>query len=77
MNNLSKPQKSERRKRIEAALAEIDWERIDAMTDEDIDRQIAENPDAARVMTDEEWETAIREGRVKVILPGERKHWAE
>lgn len=25
----------------------IDWKRIDAMTDEDIKRQIAENPDAA------------------------------
>ncbi len=26
----------------------IDHARVDAMTDEDIDRQIAENPDAAR-----------------------------
>jgi putative transcriptional regulator len=30
-----------------AALAATDWEAIDAMTDEDIARQIADNPDAA------------------------------
>ncbi len=35
-----------------AALAAIDWKRIDAMTDEDIARQIAENPDAAPDMSD-------------------------
>lgn len=29
----------------------VDWERIDAMTDEDIKRQIAENPDAAPLPT--------------------------
>lgn len=29
-----------------AAMAAVDWEAIDAMTDEDIARQIAENPDA-------------------------------
>jgi len=32
---------------LDSAIAEIDWARIDAMTDEDIKRQIAENPDAA------------------------------
>ncbi|MBK1840308.1 type II toxin-antitoxin system MqsA family antitoxin [Azospirillum sp. YIM B02556] len=35
-----------------AALAAVDWERIDAMTDEDIARQIAENPDAAPDLSD-------------------------
>lgn len=30
-----------------AAMSAVDWERIDAMTDEDIARQIAENADAA------------------------------
>lgn len=29
------------------ALAATDWQRLDAMTDEDIARQIAANPDAA------------------------------
>ena len=31
-----------------------DWARIDALTDEDIDRAIADDPDAAPAM-DEEW----------------------
>ena len=31
-----------------------DWARIDALTDEDIDRAIAEDPDAAPAL-DEEW----------------------
>ena len=38
------------------AAAEIDWEKIDAMTDEDIARQVADNPDAPPLFTDEEWE---------------------
>ena len=36
---------------LDRALAETDWARIDAMTDEDIKRQIAENPDAAPLPT--------------------------
>lgn len=36
---------------IAAALADIDWEAIDAMTDEDIARQIAEDPDAPDLST--------------------------
>jgi putative transcriptional regulator len=46
---------------IEEAIREVDWARIDAMTDEDIERQIAENPDAAPVMTRAE----IRAARVR------------
>lgn len=37
---------------IAAALAEVDFEAIDAMTDEDIARQIAENPDAPPDLSD-------------------------
>ncbi len=33
-----------------AALAEVDWARLDAMTDEDIERQVRENPDAAPIL---------------------------
>lgn len=33
-----------------AALAATDWEKLDAMTDADIARQIASNPDAAADM---------------------------
>jgi putative transcriptional regulator len=44
-----------------------DWARIDAMTDEDIARQIAENPDAAPELTDDEWDRAIAGTRVRRI----------
>lgn len=45
----------------EQAVREIDWARIDAMTDEDIARQVAENPDAAPIMTPAQ----IRAARVR------------
>jgi putative transcriptional regulator len=44
------------------ALAATDWSRIDAMTDEDITRQIATNPDAAPDMAPEIDVRAIRRG---------------
>jgi putative transcriptional regulator len=40
------------RKRALEALKTVDWAAIDAMTDEDIARQIAENPDAGPDMGD-------------------------
>lgn len=45
----------------EQAVREIDWPRIDAMTDEDIERQAAENPEAAPIMAP----AAIRAARVR------------
>jgi putative transcriptional regulator len=42
------------------AFAEVDWAKIDAMTDEDIARQIADNPDAAPDMAPEFDVFAIR-----------------
>jgi len=42
------------------ALASTDWNKIDAMTDEDIARQIAANPDAAPDMAPEIDVRAIR-----------------
>jgi putative transcriptional regulator len=41
-------------------LARTDWRKIDAMTDEDIARQIAANPDAAPDMASEVDVRAIR-----------------
>jgi uncharacterized protein (DUF4415 family) len=35
--------------------SQTDWTRVAAMTDEDIDRAIADNPDAAPIWTEEEW----------------------
>ena len=46
---------------IEEIIREADWARIDAMTDEDIARQVAENPDAAPIMTPAQ----IRAARVR------------
>jgi hypothetical protein len=43
--------------------------RLDAMTDEDIARQIAENPDAAPELTDEWFENA----RLVIPLKGRKK----
>ena len=36
----------------------IDWERVDALTDADIERAIAEDPDAAPVLGHAFWEKA-------------------
>ena len=47
----------------EQAVREIDWARIDAMTDEDIARAVAEDPDAAPLLSDEE----ALAGRVRLI----------
>jgi putative transcriptional regulator len=46
---------------IEEAIREVDWARIDAMTDEDIERAVAADPDAAPIMTPAE----IRAARVR------------
>jgi putative transcriptional regulator len=49
------------------AKAEIDWRRCDATTDEDIAAQVAGNPDAAPLLTDEEIERALFADRVRAI----------
>ncbi len=43
-----------------AALAATDWDKVDAITDEDIARQIASNPDAAPDMAPQIDVRAIR-----------------
>ncbi len=43
--------------------SQTDWERVRALTDEDIDRAIAEDPDAAPNWTEEEW------ARARVVFP--------
>ncbi len=37
------------RRRAARALKAVDWDALDALSDADIDRQIGDNPDAARV----------------------------
>lgn len=52
-------------------LRETDMRRIDAMTDEDIERQVAENPDAARILTGAESAAAMVRGTgAAANLPG-------
>jgi len=54
---------------VEKAIRETDWAAIDAMTDADIDRQIAENPDAAPVFSDQEFAAMrVRTVRKKLKL---------
>ncbi len=40
-------------KRTELALTQTDWQRLRSMTDEDIARAVADDPDAAPLYTDE------------------------
>jgi putative transcriptional regulator len=44
---------------IQEALAKVDWDRIDALTDEDIERAVAEDPNAAPILTDAETASAL------------------
>ena len=43
--------------------SQTDWKRVRALTDEDIDRAIADDPDAAPELTEEEW------ARARVVWP--------
>lgn len=56
----------------EQAAREIDWARIDAMADEDMARQVAENPDAAPIMTPAQ----IRAERYRIPL-GTLRDWKQ
>jgi uncharacterized protein (DUF4415 family) len=51
--------------------SETDWARVDALTDEDIERAVAEDPDAAPIWTEEDWAHArivYPEGKDPVTL---------
>lgn len=48
---------------VERAVAEIDWVRIEALSDAEIARQVADDPDAAPIMTEAE----ILAARVKAV----------
>lgn len=45
--------------RVAKALAATDWQAVDARTDADIAREVAEDPDAAPILTDGETAAAI------------------
>jgi uncharacterized protein (DUF4415 family) len=40
-----------------------DWERVDALTDEEIERAVSEDPDAAPFWTEEDW------ARSRIMVP--------
>ncbi len=46
------------RKQLERMEDKTDWARVDALTDEDIERAVAEDPDAAPFWTEEDWKNA-------------------
>jgi uncharacterized protein (DUF4415 family) len=50
-------------KQLAKMKGKTDWARVDALTDEDIERAVAEDPDAAPFWTDEDWKNA------RVIFP--------
>lgn len=56
------------REMADKAAEGVDWARIDAMTDEDIERQAAENLDAAPIMTGDEPWAIVRETRKRLGL---------
>lgn len=49
----------------------FDWSKVDATTDEDIARQVAEDPDLAPLMTAEQILDDVRTGRARVVVPAE------
>lgn len=53
-------------RRREAGIVTSDLERVDALTDEDIEQAVAEDPDAE--LLDEQW---FR--RARLVIPGEKK----
>lgn len=52
---------------VEAAIRNTDWQAIDAMTDEDIARQVAANPDAAPILSDLELDRAAYGSHVRCV----------
>lgn len=52
---------------VEAAVRDINWAAIDAMTDEDIARQVAGNPDAAPLRPDGALDHAVFGARVRRV----------
>jgi putative transcriptional regulator len=55
--------------RLAQAIANTDWAAIDAQTDDDIARNVAEDPDATPILTDAETAAGIaRLGRERLGL---------
>jgi uncharacterized protein (DUF4415 family) len=57
----------------EKLVKEMDWTESDALTDEDIARQIASNPDAAPELDSEWFARSAAMNGAKVVRPGRPK----
>lgn len=57
------------RKKVIADLAVFDWSKIDSMTDLDIARQVAANPDAPPMLSPEDIANLRSTGRARVVRP--------
>jgi len=53
-------------RKVESEGAGVDWDRVDALTDEEIERAVAEDPDAELLTRD--W---FR--RAKLVIPGGKR----
>ena len=54
-------------RRVESGETSTDWERVDALTDEEIEQAVAEDPDAELLTRD--WFK-----RTTLVMPGEKGH---
>jgi hypothetical protein len=54
---------------VESSGSGSDWKRVDALTDDDIERAVLEDPDAE--LLDEDWFQ-----RARLVVPGEKKRSA-
>ena len=53
-------------RRLESGETSTDWDRVDALTDKEIEQAVAEDPDAE--LLDEEWFK-----RATLVIPGEKE----
>jgi len=57
--------------RVAQAIANTDWAAIDAQTDEDIARNVAEDPDATPILTDAETAAGIARVQIRRSSPAQ------
>jgi len=65
-NGIARTSLEEAVRRLESGETSTDWDRVDALTDEEIERAVADDPDAE--LLDEDW---FR--RATLVIPGERE----
>ncbi|MEF8982832.1 hypothetical protein [Thiohalorhabdus sp.] len=66
-NSIVKMSLEEAVRRLESGETSTDWDRVDALTDEEIKQAVADDPDAE--LLDEEWFK-----RATLVIPGQTVH---